>query len=144
MTPLGELRLALPVALEVYHLPSLQAFFISVAGNLLAAMLVFSAADPTVRFLRRIRICREVCDRVLERTRRKFSGSYATYGAVALAIFVAIPLPMTGGWTGALAAYLFGFSFRRTLALLAVGIAAAGVIVLLADLGIVSAFKIFL
>lgn len=144
MTPLGELRLALPVALEVYHLPPFRAWALAVAGNLLASILVFLAADPAVRVLRRIRVCNRMCNRVFERTRKKFSGVYATYGAVALALFVAIPLPLTGGWTGALAAYLFGFSFGRTAALLTAGIAAAGVIVLLADLGIVSAFKIFL
>jgi uncharacterized membrane protein len=51
------------------------------------------------------------------------------YGAPGLIIFVAIPLPVTGAWTGALAAYLFGIEFRRSMAAIAVGVLIAGLIV---------------
>ena len=52
------------------------------------------------------------------------------YGYPALIVFVAIPLPMTGAWTGALIAFLFGIPFKKAFPLITLGIMIAGIIVL--------------
>ena len=72
---------------------------------------------------------------LFERTRRKFEGNYAKWGKLALIIFIAIPLPITGAWTGSLAAWLFGFKYWESIVLCALGILGAGVIVSLITLG---------
>jgi len=59
---------------------------------------------------------------------------------VALAIFVGIPLPLTGSWSGALAAFLFGIPKRVALVSISVGVCIAAGIVTLVDLGIVKLF----
>ena len=74
------------------------------------------------------------------RPRHKFTGKYQRWGELALVIFVAIPLPMTGAWTGSVAAFIFGIPKKRSLTLISLGIMIAGVIVTLATLGIISVF----
>jgi uncharacterized membrane protein len=51
------------------------------------------------------------------------------YGPVGLALFVAIPLPITGAWTGSIVAFLLGMSFKRAFPAIVVGVFIAGVIV---------------
>jgi uncharacterized membrane protein len=61
------------------------------------------------------------------RTRRK-SAEIEKYETLGLMIFVAIPLPATGAWTGAMAAFLLGMSFRHAMGSIFLGVAIAGVI----------------
>jgi uncharacterized membrane protein len=77
-------------------------------------------------------------DWTLQRSRKAFSGKYEKYGLIALPIFVAIPLPLTGVWTGALAAFIFGIPLRRSFSLLALGVLGAAVIVALIVTGVLS------
>ncbi len=66
-----------------------------------------------------------------------------TLAFLGLYLFVAIPLPGTGAWTGSLVAALFGMKKWRALLAVFLGVLTAGVIMTLASYGIVSAFKIF-
>src|SRR3989344_2691545 len=68
----------------------------------------------------------------------KFGPNYYRYGNLALCLFVAIPLPATGVWTGALAAWLFGIPKASAFFYMALGALAAGFIVLAATLGVVN------
>ena len=70
----------------------------------------------------------------------KAAGTLAFFG---LYLFVAIPLPGTGAWTGSLVAAVFGMKKWRALLAVFLGVLTAGVIMTLASYGVVSAFKIF-
>jgi len=59
------------------------------------------------------------------------------YGPWGLALFVAVPLPVTGAWTGAAAAYVFGIPFRRSLPAIVAGVLLAGIVVTLAVRGVI-------
>ena len=69
---------------------------------------------------------------------RRSQARFQRWGPWALLLFVAIPLPMTGAWTGCLAAFLLGIPLRRSLPLIVFGVLLAGGIVLLASLGVIS------
>ena len=69
------------------------------------------------------------------RAQKKHTKQFNRFGAFALVFFVGLPLPLTGAWTGALAAYLFGISKKYTIALIFIGVMAAGLIVLGASMG---------
>lgn len=141
MTPIGELRAAIPLAIGFYKMAPLAAFFWSVAGNIFAAVLVLRLAGPVSSFLgSRWNFFKKFLDYLFARTRRKFNKAQKKWGALALIIFVAIPLPMTGGWSGALVSYLFGIPFWLALFLIGAGIIIAGIFVLGASMG---AIKIF-
>jgi uncharacterized membrane protein len=70
------------------------------------------------------------------RTRRKYIQEHENFGLTALAIFVAIPLPMTGAWTGCAVAFLLGFRFWPAFAAIAAGVLLAGVIVTVTVVGV--------
>ena len=131
MTPIGELRVALPAALTIYHLSLTKAYLISVAGNLVPVIFFLLFLGPLSKWLsKNFRIFQRFFSWLFKRKREKYNSRMEKYGYPALVIFVAIPLPVTGGWTGALIAFLFGISFKRAFPLIALGIMIAGGIVL--------------
>ncbi len=140
MLPIAELRGAIPMAVGVYHLSPLAAYFLAVIGNIIPVIFILWLIDPISGFLmKKVKLCRRFFSWLFERTRANHSHKFEKWGALALITFVAIPLPMTGGWTGALAAFVFGIPFKKALPLISLGIMIAGVIVLGMSLGIAEA-----
>jgi uncharacterized membrane protein len=136
MIPIGELRASIPIALNVYHLSIFSSFTWSVIGNCLAVSLVLWLLPPLSSFLsKHFKIFNRFFSWLFNRTRRKRSKKFARWGALALITFVAIPLPFTGGWTGALAAFVFGVPFKKAFPIVALGVLIAGIIVTLITLG---------
>jgi len=128
MLPIGELRLSLPLGVCGLRLGLAETFLLSVLGNMLPIPFLYLALGPLERLGRRIAVLDRILQWVFARTRRK-SSALERYGPVGLITFVAIPLPGTGAWTGAIAAYLLGMPFGRAMFCLAAGVAGAGVIV---------------
>jgi len=132
MTPIGELRLAIPVGLVVYKINDFLVYFISVIGNFFPVVFLLLFLGPISKWLSgKNDICRRFFSWIFEKTRKKHSGKIKKYGFWALAIFTAIPLPITGGWTASLVAFLFDIPFKKALGAISLGVAVAGVIVLL-------------
>lgn len=137
MIPVGELRAALPLALEHFHLSLPVAFLVSVVGNMIPVVFVAFLLEPVSEFLmKHSKFFRWFFNWLFERTRKKHSKKFETLEEVALVTFVAIPLPMTGAWSGALAAFVFGIPPKKSLPLIALGVAIAGVIVTLITKGV--------
>ncbi len=130
--PISELRGAIPLGVLGYGFPVWKAYLIAVAGN-------FILMPPFLLFLERFSdylmhrwyFYNRVMSWVFERTRRKHLDHFHEKPWVhwALFLFVAIPLPMTGAWSGAVVAYLLGISWKKALPTLLAGILTAGVIV---------------
>lgn len=135
MTPVGELRLAIPLAITQYDVPWLAALLISFVGNMVPVLLLVPSLNRLSRFLLSFP---NPAGRLLiwqgERLRRAQSSRFDRYGALALIILVAIPFPMTGAWTGSLAAWTFRIPTRRAITLIALGVLIAGLIVTLLTL----------
>lgn len=72
---------------------------------------------------------RRLFDHFVARAREKLQGGIETWGWFGLALFVGVPLPVTGAWTGTLGAWVLGMSKRRTLLGVFVGVLIAGAIV---------------
>lgn len=136
MSPLAELRGAIPVALFVFRMEPVTAFTLSIIGNMIPVVPILLLFDPIVSYLRRFKVFDRLFDWLFARTRRHGEG-VEKYGALGLAIFVAIPLPMTGAWTGSLLAFLFGMKLRHSVPAIFLGVLGAGVIVMLASLGVI-------
>jgi len=136
MTPIGELRAALPIALLSYKMNILPAYILSVLGNMIPVFVLILFWKYSVKFfMQNFKICEKFFNWLFERTRKKFAGKYNKWGKLALVIFVAIPLPMTGAWTGSLAAWLFGFKYWESVLLIFLGVCVSGIIVSLISLG---------
>jgi uncharacterized membrane protein len=130
MTPIGEIRAAIPLGLGVYKLNLYSVFIIAVIGNLIAAVIILYILEPLSKFLmRKFKPANRFFTWLFNRTRRKYSKKFEKYSGFALAVFVGIPLPMTGAWTGALIAFVFGISPKKAILDILMGIIMAGIIV---------------
>jgi len=138
MSPIFELRGSIPMALGFYHLPVWSAYLVSVIGNILPVVFILLLLESVSGCLsRRSRFFSRFFTWLFERTKKKHAKSFERWKDLALLIFVAIPVPFTGAWTGALCAFVFGIPFRRAFPAIAGGVVIAGVIVTLATLGII-------
>lgn len=140
--PVSELRGSIPVAL-VMGMPPMKSFLLSVLGNVIPVIPLLIFLNPVSTALRRIGPCRKFFDWLFERTRKK-GDLIQRYEALGLMIFVAVPLPMTGAWTGCIAASLFKIKLRYALPAIFCGIVIAGLIVLAVCLFGKGALNIFL
>ena len=132
-SPISELRGAIPWAILKHHFPWYYAFLLAVFGNLLPVPFILLFLDSASRLLSKIGIFEKMLHWLFERTRRR--GKIVTrYGWIGLALFVAIPLPITGAWTGSLVAVLFGLKFKHAFLSIFIGILIAGTIVTCATL----------
>ena len=68
-------------------------------------------------------------DKFVEKTRHKIEEKINRFGYLGVALFVAIPLPITGAWTGTLGAWIFGLHKRKTIAAVILGVTISGLIV---------------
>ncbi|MFC1638881.1 COG2426 family protein [Patescibacteria group bacterium] len=135
-TPVLELRGSIPLGVFMFGWGPIESAILSFFGNLLPIFLVYWLAERWIGWTeRRQGFLHRLTDGVLNRSRRRLAGKYAKYGLLALPLFVAVPLPMTGAWTGAIAAFLFGLTFHRAFPYLASGVAVAAVVVTLITTG---------
>jgi uncharacterized membrane protein len=126
--PVVELRGALPVAINVFHMPWYWAYLLAVIGNMLPVPILLLFFESLARIISKVEVGRRLVNWVLERTRRH-GRLIQRYERIGLMLFVAIPLPFTGAWTGSIAAFLMGVKFRYSLLSILCGVLIAGVIV---------------
>lgn len=128
--PIAEVRVAIPVGVAL-KLPLLQAFGWACLGNLIPIVPLLLFLDPVSAWLRRFPLWRGFFDWLFKRTAEK-ATLVQRYEAIGLALFVAVPLPLTGAWTGCAAASLFKLPFRLAFLAISAGVLGAGVLVSLA------------
>ncbi len=135
--PVSELRGSIPLALS-FGMTVQKAFLLSIIGNFIPVIPVLFLLEPVSRWLSRFKLFARFFDWLFTRTRSK-ADAIQKYETLGLAIFVAIPLPMTGAWSGAIAASLLKMKFRYAVTGIILGILGAGLIVsVLCTLGIMS------
>ena len=141
LTPIGELRASIPLGLTVFHQPIWVVFFVSVIGNMIPPMLILWLFPKISQWLMvKSKLMNKILTWLFERTRKKTKYKIEKYGDLALIIFVAIPLPNTGAWTGALAAWLFGIPFKKAVPNIFYGVLIAGAVVTLITTGLKNLF----
>lgn len=144
MLPLAELRVSIPVAIlnEPYGfgLDPFTGFYLSVIGNMIPVIPLLLFLEPVSNYLRRWRIGDIFFTWLFERTHRKHNDNFEKYGSIGLAIFVGIPLPATGAWTGCAAAFIFGFKFKNAFLAILAGVICAGIVVTALTVGWIKVF----
>ena len=126
--PIFELRGALPVAINLFHFPWYYALPLAIIGNLLPVPVILLFLDAISRCLSKVGCFDRFLQWLFEHTRKR-GRVVERYERIGLALFVAIPLPVTGAWTGSLAAVLFGLKFKHAILSIFVGVFVAGIIV---------------
>lgn len=128
MVPIFELRGAIPIGVLSYQLPLWKVAPIAVAGNMVPIFLILLFFDFVTKLFFKVPFLKKLLEAIFARTRRK-SEVIIKYEEIGLMLFVAIPLPITGAWTGSLAAYLFGFKFWKSILFIFLGVLIACVVV---------------
>jgi uncharacterized membrane protein len=138
--PISELRGGIPLGISL-GLPPWFTFFIAVIANALIFFPIFFALRLFYdKFLFRIPLFNKYLDSLRKRGKSKVDK----YGFWGLTLFVAIPLPFTGAYTGTILSWLLGMDWRRSFLAVAIGVVIAGIIVLLGTLGVIEGFNIFI
>lgn len=127
-SPISELRGAIPIAISVYDFPWYYAFLFGVIGNLLPVPFILLFLDAIIPVLCKVRFLDRLIQWFLTRTRRR-GTIVERYERIGLALFVAIPLPITGAWTGSILAVILGIRFKHAVISITAGVLIAGVIV---------------
>lgn len=126
--PISEVRGAIPLGLAL-GMPFKKVFLISIAGNITPVIPMLFLFEPVSKRFRNLRPFKKFFDWFFEKT-KKNAGIIEKYEALGLAIFVGIPLPMTGAWTGCVAATMFKMKFRYAFLAIVAGILTAALIVM--------------
>jgi uncharacterized membrane protein len=134
--PILELRGSIPWASTVGGLSPLAAYGWSVLGNILPIPFFLLFLGRTEKALRRYPSFDKFFCWLFARTRRK-ARVVERYGALGLTLFVAVPLPVTGAWTGTVAAYLFDVPLAKAAVAILAGVCLAGIVVTLTVQGII-------
>ncbi len=146
--PLTELRASIPIAMTVmadaWGWPWWKIYILAVAGNMIPVPFVLWFLGPVSSWLSRWKPFARFFNWLFERTRRKAGDSVQKYRAMGLAVFVAIPLPVTGAWTGSVAAFVFGIPRRMAMLSIALGVCVAGAVVMLIVSGVFAALGFLL
>jgi uncharacterized membrane protein len=144
VSPIFELRGGIPLGILHYGLDPLFIFSIAVIANALVFFPIFFAL---CLFYEKLLYRIPLFDRYLDRLRKRGKPKVDKYGFWGLFLFVAVPLPLTGAYTGTILAWLLGMGWKRALPAVALGVIVAGAVVLLItrliQLGILSVPWIF-
>jgi len=134
-TPILELRASIPLGYLRFGLSIYEATLISIVGNIVSAAIVLALIPVIVNFFEKyIPVFDRIMKRLFAHTRTKHSHKMAVIGEIMLILFVGIPLPGTGAWTGMLIAYLFGIRYWKSIFLVGTGVVISGIIVALVTL----------
>lgn len=144
IAPISEIRGSIIYGLaSVDHtlLNILTIYFVSVIANFLPVPFIMLLFRPVIRWLKRTKLFGRFADWLERRTHRKASelaAKESKIGAFALYVFVAIPLPTTGAWTGAMIASLLDLRFKYALPSILAGIMTSGIIMTLLVTGVLN------
>ena len=131
MFPLGELRAGIPLGMYL-GMPIESAFFWGELGNFVVVILILKLLGPVSAWLMKHSAWfNRFLTKLFHLTREKHTRAYKKYGPYLVAALVAIPFPGTGGWTGALLAFLFDMPFWKSILLITFGNLIAGTLVAL-------------
>jgi len=131
MFPWVEARYTIVYAMETLGWPWLEAFPIAVFGNMLPIPFILLFFKFVEKFLRNYKFWTKIMDWLFAKTRKRADSKIRRYEYLGLLLFVAIPLPFTGAWTGALIAYLFDLKFSKSLITIFIGVLIATAIMII-------------
>jgi len=136
--PLAELRGSMPYAMFVFKMKWQEAIVLSVIGNFIPVIPFLLFLEAFAHRLMKYPAWNKLFTWSFNRTRKR-SSVIERFEAIGLALFVGVPLPLTGAWSGCIAAFLFRIPLRLAIPAITAGILIAGVVVTLVCLGLLQA-----
>lgn len=141
MFPLVEVRGGMPIAVGM-DLPEIPSLLVCMLGNMIPVPIIYYLARHVLEWGANKKYTKKLFTAILEKGEKackKLTHKGKGRGLfVAMMLFVGIPIPGTGAWTGTLAASLLGMGIKRTTAAVSIGVLIAGLIMTLASHGVFS------
>lgn len=127
--PTLELRASIPYGIFATDIHWTTVFAVCIIANIIIGILIYVFMDWIIKVLTRIQVVSRIWNNYVDKTQHKIQRGVDKYGEWAVAIFIGIPLPGSGVYTGALAAYLIGLNFKKFMVANIIGVLIAGIIV---------------
>jgi len=141
--PIAELRGGIPYAIA-NDINPFVAYFVCVGANILAFPIVFFFLEFLHPQFMKIQLYQNLFDKFILKTRKKVESKITKYGFWGLMVFVMIPLPVTGAYTGSFAAWLFNIPKKKAFLSVLLGVIISGLIVTTIMLTGIEAFQFML
>jgi len=144
LMPLVELRVGLPVALieaSKTGVPTFPVFLLILFLNILIIFFVFFFLDYLHGFLIKYSFYKKFYSaylKIMQKKIERFEKSHKAIGFLALFLFVATPLPLTGAYTGSFLSWIFGLERKKSILAIALGVLFAGLVIYFGTLGVIS------
>lgn len=141
LLPFLELRASIPYGILKAGLDWPVVFFVCVITNAILGLVIYYFIEKIIKILTKIKIVNKIWGKYVERTQKIIHKTVEKYGEIAVAIFIAIPLPGSGVYSGAIAADLIGLDFKKFITAEIIGVLIAGMIVTIVTLTGAEAFQ---
>lgn len=142
--PFLELRASIPYGILILKMHWFPVFIIAVITNIILGPIVYFFLDKIMHIFLRIKFLDKIYQKYVEKTQKKIHKYVKKYGEAAVAVFIGIPLPGSGSYSGALAAYLIGLGYKKFIIANIIGVLIAGIIVTAIILTGATAFDFFI
>jgi len=139
LIPTIEMRGSIPIGIGLYHLHPLIASIVGIIGSFTPAPFILWLLPKSFPYLEKINLLKKLINFTKRRSLEK-GKKIQKYGLIFLSLFVAIPLPGSGAWTGAFIALFMGLPFKESLIAIFVGLLGSAFIVTLTTIGIIKIF----
>lgn len=139
-----ELRASIPYGITVLGMPWIKVVIITFITNILLGPIVYILLNQFVHIVIKINFFNKIYEKFVIRTRHKIENKVEKYGELGLALFIGVPLPGSGVYTGALAAFILGLNFKKFLIATVIGVFIAGILVTIATLTGMGIFEFML
>lgn len=140
MIPIIELRGAVPMG-AVFGMPWWQTYILSILGNMVPVPFILLLIKKIIQWMSasKVKFFNKIANFLLRKVEKRRAGieKYAFWG---VCLFVAVPLPMTGAWTGSLVAAMIDMKFWKALLSCLLGVMISGVIMTLISYGVAAIF----
>jgi uncharacterized membrane protein len=139
-----ELRASIPYGITVLGMPWIKVVIITFITNILLGPIVYILLNNFVHIVIKINFFNKIYEKFVIRTQHKIENKVEKYGELGLALFIGVPLPGSGVYTGALAAFILGLNFKKFLIATVIGVFIAGILVTIATLTGMGIFEFML
>lgn len=150
ISPISELRGGIPYILALSELNAVNLFvlpLICILANILIVLPIFFFLDFLHHRFLSIKVYKKLFDFFIagiQKKAKKLEPKINKYGYIALALFVAVPLPVTGAWTGTIISWLLGLDRKKSFVAISAGVLIAGIVVTLITLAGLGVFRLAL
>jgi len=134
LLPFFELRVSIPYGIVILQMNWILVFFVCVMTNIILGPIIYIFIDKIMHVFLRIRFLDRLYSYYIERTQKRIHKYVQKYGELGIVVFIGIPFPGSGSYSGALASYLIGMKFKKFVIANAIGVLIAGLIIFLVSL----------